>query len=123
MNEFQKKTIKNMCLAVGIPTALAIEIALCIIFPLYCSITLWLILISCSLALIGLLFIVCLEWYYKFKLKGCVTKYEELQYIDKYFEPLVRNKKIEDAEAFSINFISKAREVKPPRILKWFYNI
>lgn len=122
MNEFQKKTIKNICLAVGIPTAIAIEIALCIIFPLYCSITLWLMLILCLLASTGLILIASLEWYYKFKLKGCVTKYEELQYIDKYFIPLVRNKKIEDAESFSIDFISKAREVKPPRILKWFYD-
>ena len=73
MNEFQKTSIKNICLAIGLPIALAVEIALCIIFPLYCSITLWLMLISCSLALIGVLSIACLEWYYKFKLKSCVT--------------------------------------------------
>jgi hypothetical protein len=123
MNKFQKTAIRNTCLAVGIPTALIINIVLCIMYELWAAITIWILVSFCLLMIFSLIFITCLEWYYKFKLKGCVTKYEELQYINKYFELFVFNEEIHNPEPLAIDFISKAREVKPPRMLTWFYNL
>lgn len=122
MNEFQKKTIKNTCLAVGIPAALITEIVLCTMCELWAEINLWILLGFCLLMALGFIFISCLEWYYKFKLKGCVTKYEELQYIDKHFQSLVRNDPIETTLQ-NVNFLRKAKQVKVPKALKWYYNL
>jgi len=123
MNEFQKKTIRNTCLAVGIPAALVTEIVLCVMYELWAEISFWILIGCCLWASFTIIFIHCLEWYYKFKLKGCVTKHEELKYIDEYFELFVFNEEIYDADPLAIDFISKAKKIKPPRILTWFYNL
>lgn len=123
MNKFQKKAIRNICLAVGIPTALITDIILCTIYKLWAEISFWILIGFCLLMSFGFISINCLEWYYKFKLKGCVTKYEELQYIDKYFESFVLNKEIHEPETLAVDLISKAKKIKPPRILTWFYNL
>lgn len=126
MNEFQKRAIRNTCLAVGIPAALITDIILCTMYKLWAEINFWILVSFCLLTSFGFVFISCLEWYYKFKLKGCVTKYEELQYIDKYFTSLVTNESIEITTknvGLAVDFLMKARRVKVPKALKWYYNL
>ena len=126
MNKFQKKAIRNTCLAVGVPAALITDIVLCTMYELWAEISLWTLLGFCLLMALGFIFISCLEWYYKFKLKGCVTKYEELQYIDKHFQSLVRNDPIEiitPNDTLAVDFLKKAKQVKVPKALKWYYNL